>query len=38
MSKEQKNNKMDKKKPVLSPKEKKAAKKAKKEAKALGSA
>jgi hypothetical protein len=32
MSKEQKSNKMDKKKPLLSPKEKKAAKKSKKEA------
>jgi len=33
MSKEQKSNKEDKKKPVLSPKEKKAAKKSKKESK-----
>ena len=33
MSHEQKSNKEDKKKPVLTPKEKKAAKKAKKEAK-----
>ncbi len=33
MSKEQKSNREDKKKPALSPKEKKAAKKAKKESK-----
>ncbi len=33
MSKEQKSNKEDKKKPALSPKEKKAVKKAKKESK-----
>jgi hypothetical protein len=35
MSKEQKSNKMDKKKPLLTPKEKKAAKKTKKEGKGL---
>lgn len=35
MSKEQKSNKADKKKPVLTPKEKKAAKKSKKESRQL---